>query len=128
MLPSQGSSTPRINERSHETRADIPFPPSPQLTEKAYNLDDPENQQEYCVEQLRRMGIPSRDFAFEPYSNDRKATEIFDPCMNLLKFELEVKMTVKEINKLVALGWLTKERAEARTAPEKKSLLLQRIC
>lgn len=110
-------------ESWREVRVDVPLPPSPQVTEKAYNPDDPENQQDYWVEQLQQMGIHARDFGVEPYPNDLKAPEIFDPCIAFLKYGLGVKLTIREVRQLTSLGWLTVEQAQAqaRMSPEEWS-------
>jgi hypothetical protein len=97
---------------SHQMHINIPPPPSPQLTEKAYTPHDFENQQAYHTQQLKTLNIPARDFAFEPYPNDRKAPEVFDPCLALLKFGTGVKMGRREVRRLVEIGWLTEEQVQ----------------
>ena len=71
-LPAESSmhGLQRPEDEYHEMRIDVPPPRSPQPTEKAYNPDEPDNQQEYCVERLRNLGIHARHFAFKSYPND----------------------------------------------------------
>lgn len=109
----------------HVMVVDIPPLPSPDPTEKAYNPDDQENQQEYCVEQLKLLGIPARDFAFEPYPNDQKAPEVFDPCIALFKYKYGVEMTARDVVRLMSLGWLTKEQVQSDISKEGWASLIE---
>lgn len=109
---------------AYEMHLDIPAPPpSPTPTEKNYYMEDPCNQQDYCVEQLQSLGIPARDFAYEPYPNEKKAPEIVNPDLAMFKCEYGVKLFPKEASQLWQMGWISEITAKEAVGKDKAHLI-----
>ncbi|OAX31835.1 hypothetical protein K503DRAFT_805737 [Rhizopogon vinicolor AM-OR11-026] len=78
--------------------------------------------QDEIVEEIQKMGIKVRDFAYENVPTSQRAIELFDPLQAWYTYEtaftipaiMRIAFPGKLTRRLLDIGWLTREEEEGR--------------
>ncbi|KAG6331023.1 hypothetical protein ID866_8068 [Astraeus odoratus] len=114
--------SPTDPKRLTHTHTQAPAPrssaPSPAPTEIIPTDLTPEE----IIEDIKRMGIKVRDFAYEPIPEEKHAPEIFDPVMSWNQYEDAIAnpdpkrnaFSGRALRRLLDLGWISEAADRSR--------------